>query len=118
MTKSLIRARSAAFRRQAGRCFYCSVLMWANDCVSFAKAHGLPRRLATWLQCTAEHLKPRQEGGSDSQENIAAACRLCNQRRHARMTPPTPEKYRQLVKRRMASAGWHDSIVHRRRIAH
>jgi len=115
VAKSLFKLRSEAFRRQAGRCFYCSVLMWTDDCAAFAKRHGLPPRLAKWLQCTAEHLQARQEGGRDSIKNIAAACRVCNHRRHAqRKTVPASEAYRALVRKRVARKRWHPSQVFER----
>ena len=108
MAKSLLRIRLDVFHRQAGRCFYCNVLMWTDDCVAFAKRHGLSPRAARWLQCTVEHLCARQDGGRDSRRNIAAACRLCNHRRHAqRKIAPTPEKYRSLVQRRVSRKRWH-----------
>jgi hypothetical protein len=37
MSKSLSRYRTDAFRRQALRCGYCTVLMWMDDGVSFAR---------------------------------------------------------------------------------
>jgi 5-methylcytosine-specific restriction endonuclease McrA len=108
MTQSLSRVRAAAFHRQHGHCFYCSVLMWTDDCAAFARRHRLSPRLAQWLQCTAEHLLPRQDGGSNSGANIAAACRLCNHRRHAqRNVAPTPEAYRTLVRKRVSRKAWH-----------
>jgi 5-methylcytosine-specific restriction endonuclease McrA len=108
MTKSLSKSRSVRFRRQGGRCFYCSVLMWTDDCVAFARRHGLSPRAARWLQCTAEHLQARQDGGRDATENIAAACRLCNHRRHARRkAAPAPEAYRALVRKRVSRKAWH-----------
>ena len=115
MAKSLSKVRSSAFRRQAGRCFYCSVLMWSDDCAAFAKRHGLTPRIARWLQCTAEHLQARQAGGGDSIQNIAAACRVCNQRRHARRKiASTPEEYRALVRKRVSRKTWHPPQVFER----
>jgi len=49
MRESLLRSRTDAFRRQAGRCYYCTVLMWSNDLASFARAHALSHRAARWL---------------------------------------------------------------------
>lgn len=107
MTNSLSKIRSEALRLQGGRCFYCTVLMWTDDCTAFARRHGLSPRLAKWLQCTAEHLQARQDGGRDFSANIAAACRLCNHRRHAqRKVAPTPEQYRALVRKRVSRRGW------------
>jgi hypothetical protein len=54
MAKSLLRSRLKAFRRQAGICHYCGVLMWAADGDSFARKHGLSAKAAGWLQCTAQ----------------------------------------------------------------
>jgi len=115
VAQSLSRIRSKALQFQDGRCFYCSVLMWTDDCAAFTRRHGLPPRLAKWLQCTAEHLQARQDGGRDSTGNIAAACRLCNHRRHAqRKLAPPPEKYRALVQRRVSRNRWHDPKVFER----
>ena len=115
MAKSLLKSRSASFHRQGGRCVYCRVLMWTDDCVAFATRHGLTPRVAKWLQCTAEHLQARQDGGRDSITNIAAACRLCNHRRHAqRKVAPVPEAYRVLVRRRVAHKRWHPQQVFER----
>jgi len=59
---------------------------------------------------------PRQDGASDSREYNAAACRLSTLRRRARSTPRSPERHRERVKRPKARAGWHDPLVHRRRL--
>ncbi|WP_367276275.1 HNH endonuclease [uncultured Erythrobacter sp.] len=37
------------------------------------------------LEATIEHLKPLADGGSNRQENLAAACRHCNQHRGRQM---------------------------------
>ena len=60
MNKSLSDLRIDAFVRQAERCYYCTVLMWIDDGVSFARKHGLSSRVARWLKCTAEHLLARR----------------------------------------------------------
>ena len=115
MAKSLSKYRSKAHQLQGGRCVYCGVVMWTADCAAFAKRHGLTVRLARWLQCTAEHLQPRQDGGLDSAENIAAACLACNLRRHARRrSTPTPEQYRTLVRNRVSRKAWHPMQVFER----
>lgn len=110
--KSVYRARHAAFRRQAERCCYCSVLMWIDDAVSFAVRHGLTRGIVRGLQCTAEHLRAKQDGGRDTADNIAAACWLCNHRRHARKAPLSPKAYRRLVRRRVSQQCWHPAPVY------
>ena len=108
MSKSLLRYRTDAFRRQAGRCYYCTALMWMDDGVSFARKHELSSRAARWLRCTAEHLLARRDGGRDSRNNIVAACWHCNLRRHrGRKNVPTPDAYREQVRRRLARGSWH-----------
>jgi len=115
VTRSLSRIRSEAFRRQAGRCFYCSVLMWTDDYVAFAKRHSLSPRAARRLQCTAEHLQARQNGGRDTQENIVAACLRCNQMRHRHKTAaPDPAKHLRQVKRQLAHRQWNPLPVFER----
>lgn len=117
MAKSLSKYRSKAHQLQGGRCVYCGVIMWTADCPAFAKHHGLTLRSARWLQCTAEHLHPRQEGGDDSPENIAAACRYCNLRRHAgRRKAPRPDEYRSLVRKRVLSKKWHPVQIFNREL--
>ena len=113
MANSLNQLRSTAFSRQAGCCYYCGLPMWTTDPRSFADQHGLTLRQARLLQCTAEHLLPRQDGGRDSEANIAAACCHCNRTRHRRQSALDPERYRRLVQSRMAHQAWHNSRLHR-----
>jgi len=61
--RRLQKHRQSAFAAQCGRCIYCRQPMGRH--------------------ATAEHLKARQDGGTDRRDNIAAACRTCNHRRHA-----------------------------------
>ena len=117
MGKSLSRFRLEAFRRQAGRCYYCTAPMWLEDAESFAQTHGITLLTARWLQCTAEHLKPRRDGGNDSPQNVVAACYCCNLRRHkGRNTAPTPDAYRSLVRRRVSRRGWHALPIFERQL--
>ena len=102
MPKQLHRSRQIAFNRQCGKCYYCGISMWLDG-----SGHS-PR-----LQCTAEHLKARAEGGSDRPENIVAACAHCNQTRHKRKRPPEPSSYREEVRRRVRRGGWHPGWVYR-----
>lgn len=103
----LARIRSAAFLRQNGLCYYCEQPMWQQGKEQFASAHSLSIKQAGPFQCTAEHLRPRQDGGRDTQGNIAAACRFCNSGRHKRKVAPSPEEFCQDVRRRMARGAWH-----------
>jgi 5-methylcytosine-specific restriction endonuclease McrA len=113
MSKALLLIRRQAFEAQGGRCFYCNVLMWTEDSLSFARRFGLSERIAAKLQCTAEHLLPRQDGGGNSPTNVVAACRWCNHLRHAhRLVAPTPEAFAARVRRRVSKRRWHVSAIH------
>ncbi|MEN5206681.1 HNH endonuclease [Stenotrophomonas terrae] len=57
--------------------------MW-NTSPDELKPFGLRARTTTPLRCTAEHLVSQQDGGKNVAGNIAAACWLCNTRRHKR----------------------------------
>ncbi|WP_373322438.1 HNH endonuclease [Vogesella indigofera] len=85
--------------------------MWESDCLSFAQSHSISPRSAKLLKATAEHLQARCDGGQDARQNIVAACHYCNQKRHHRKTPPSPNDYRELVQRRLAKGGWHSKLV-------
>lgn len=65
----LRRFRAEACERQGGKCYYCQCAMTFDDD---------PPKPTT---CTAEHLKPRADGGPTTRRNIVAACARCN---HAR----------------------------------
>lgn len=84
--------------------------MW-NGSPDELKALGLRPRTAAPLRCTAEHLVAQQDGGRDTASNIAAACWLCNTRRHKRKTPPCPEVYRAFVQKRLARGKWHPPAI-------
>lgn len=114
MPNNLALVRKAAFRLQSQRCYYCYLPMWQGSPFSFASAHGLSLKQARLLQCTAEHLIARQDGGSNTRSNIVAACRHCNQTRHKRPTPLSPDQYRQLVQQRLGKGGWHSSCLLRK----
>ena len=106
--KSLAKPRSKAFTRQAGRCFYCSYPMWSENPIEFASKHKITLGQAKRFQCTGEHLKAHQDGGTTAQNNIVAACWFCNQNRHLRKEAPTPDKYKELIHQRMNQGRWHD----------
>lgn len=104
--------RNKAFRNQAGRCIYCNAPMWQDDPDRFASAHGLSRADAKRFQCTAEHRKPRCDGGSDEIGNIAAACRYCNQGRHRRNAQLSPDEFLAFVRKRLKKGKWHPARHH------
>lgn len=107
MPKSLVRSRTHAFSDQSGRCFYCGTPMWADNPLEFAAEHGITLRQAKLLQCTGEHLTARQDGGSSARSNIVAACRFCNAGRHRRKDPSPPDRFKEMVRRRMEKRRWH-----------
>ncbi|MGL4316766.1 MAG: HNH endonuclease [Pseudomonas sp.] len=99
--------RQSAFTRQNGKCCYCGFAMWQDSPESFAKQQGISAKQARYFQCTAEHLRARQDGGGDSLSNIAAACIRCNHLRHARKMAMSPEQYLCHVQKRVKRGGWH-----------
>ena len=109
--KSLKKARQLAYDRQLGSCHYCGAPMWLRDAEPFCRRYGLTPAEARLLQCTAEHLVARRDGGCDTAANIVAACRHCNTTRHRRRVPPDPVTYRVQVRRRIAKGGWHHPRV-------
>jgi len=89
--------------------------MWDKDPELFAKTHRLSPRVMRGLQCTAEHLQARQDGGRDTQENIVAACLRCNRQRHQGWKKaPEPETYLQHVRRQLSQKVWHRAPVFER----
>ena len=109
MTRSLIHCRTTAFSRQSGRCYYCELPMWQDNPVEFAAKYRITSGQARSLRCTAEHIVARQDGGSNSRSNIVAACWVCNSRRHRRKVAPSPELYKQHVRRRINQGRWHQT---------
>lgn len=102
-----VKNRKSAYIRQNGKCCYCGFAMWQNSPELFAKQHGITLKQARHFQCTAEHLRARQDGGGNESTNIAAACARCNQLRHARKEAMQPEKFKAHVQLRLKSGGWH-----------
>ena len=76
--------------------------MCISDPAKFARSHGISVRQVRQVQCTAEHLTSRRDGGTDTRSNIAAACWHCNKLRHARKTPLPADRYRDYVQRRIS----------------
>ena len=90
MPSTLKRIRTNAFLLQQGHCIYCHKQMWLSDLADFAVEHKITVKQARHLQCTAEHLRARKDGGGNTASNIAAACLFCNVRRHKRKANLTP----------------------------
>ena len=107
MPRSIVRLRAAAFIRQRGRCFYCGYPMWWSNKEQYSSLYRISLAQVPQFHCTAEHLRPRRDGGNCSRSNIVAACWTCNKRRHARTRSLTPETYKRLVHVRLRQGRWH-----------
>ena len=106
--------RQRAAVRQKGCCCYCGLPVVPHHQLSqFASERGLSEARVKALQCTAEHLQARCEGGADSPSNISAACITCNLRRHRMRPALPPDKYRDLVQRQMVNGSWHKQSLTR-----
>ena len=112
MAAKLIRYRNAAFHLQQGRCYYCDLPMWQGKPHKYMASHRLTHPEALNLQCTAEHLIPRRDGGTDEARNIVAACWWCNNRRHKGPAKSLSSiLFGAHVRRRMAHVRWHHSSI-------
>lgn len=107
MPSSVARSRAKAFYRQEGRCYYCDYPMYVTSPQKYAQLYGCSRRQALQMQCTAEHLVAKCEGGSNRASNIAAACKRCNVRRHQGKVALPPQAYRELVQSKVMEGRWH-----------
>ncbi|MCU4492630.1 HNH endonuclease [Acinetobacter guillouiae] len=110
-SSSIQKHRNQAFILQYGLCFYCHQPMWISENTSFISKYRLKPRKANLLQCTAEHLKARQDGGSNSAKNIVAACKFCNNTRHKSKNALDPELYGKHVRKRLLNNNWHQIII-------
>jgi len=110
MATLLVRSRNKAYIQQSGLCIYCDVPMWLNDPGSYALLHGMTLAQARHFKCTAEHLKAREDGGTDHAHNIAAACLYCNSRRHRVKSPLDPISYKALIARKLSIGKWNQSM--------
>lgn len=104
--------RHQAFVRQSGRCCYCTLPIWEGNPAEFTARYCVSLRKAKYLLCTAEHLIAQKDGGSDTAQNVAAACSWCNHMRHFRRQDkaPSPEKYKNRVTQLIAKRQWHPAI--------
>ena len=98
--------RHQAFVRQSHCCFYCECPMWERRPDIFLSKYAIPAELGKLVQCTAEHLKARCEGGPNTAENIVAACWHCNQKRHQSSRPLSPHDFSGYVRARMSKGRW------------
>ena len=107
MPTKISRLRERAYQYQSGRCCYCNSPMWRKSPNRFAAEYGISMVQARRFQCTAEHLRARQESGPTSRKNIAAACRYCNQARHRRRVAASSSNFKAFVARRLRRRRWH-----------
>jgi hypothetical protein len=110
MPKTLIKSRLKAFNLQHGRCIYCELPIWLNHPKAYAKKYNRTIKQTKFFQCTAEHLKPKQDGGKDADSNIVAACNYCNQKRHQCKSPKDPISYKHYVTSRVNSGRWNSGM--------
>ena len=109
--KSPQKAREAAYIQQDSRCYYCSQPMWLGNPASFIRRFKLKESQIRKLQCTAEHLHPWKDGGSNGRQNIVAACLYCNQLRHRRRKEIDPLTYKKHVQKRLSARRWHGLVL-------
>lgn len=98
--------RTDAFGRQLGLCCYCDDPMWETDPISFGAEHAIPAGSLWSFQCTTEHLVARADGGGHERDNIAAACRGCNQLRHETRPALSHIDFRILVQAKIQDGTW------------
>jgi 5-methylcytosine-specific restriction endonuclease McrA len=113
MPTTLNKHRLKAFNLQQGRCIYCELPMWLDKPEAYAKKFKLTINQAKLFQCTAEHLKAKQDGGRDTESNIVAACYYCNQRRHQCKSPKDPLSYKHYVENRINKRKWNFGLVYK-----
>ncbi len=104
MPSRISRLRKQAAEKQCNLCYYCNLPMWSHSPTElpYVSANTIYR-----LRCTAEHLRAKQDGGSDNRRNIVAACIYCNQTRHKAKHVRTPDEYQKQVRKLMARGKWH-----------
>jgi hypothetical protein len=111
MKKGVARLRAKAYVAQRALCYYCDCQMWITNPAEFARLHRISLSQVRQVQCTAEHLTARKDGGTDTRSNIAAVCWHCNKLRHARKKPFSADRYRDYVRRRISRGAWHDRFL-------
>jgi hypothetical protein len=112
MNIKLQRFRRLAFIRQGCRCYCCNLPIWESDQDKFVALYKIGRRKSEFLKSTAEHLVAQQDGGTDLEENIAAACYWCNHMRHHSRSTSAPNcvKYKEWVIEKVSRRCWHPAI--------
>jgi HNH endonuclease len=107
MTTRIARLRARACEEQNALCIYCGYPMLIGDSAAFARRYDITIRQAKQFACTAEHLIACKDGGRTNRENVVAACRLCNVRRHAGRKLRCADQYAAVVRRGVCKGTWH-----------
>jgi len=76
VTSKTQRFRNAAYISQGGKCYWCGAQMIIKTKKNASQVWNDPR------VCTADHLEWQAVGGKTTRDNIVAACRDCNNKRH------------------------------------
>jgi 5-methylcytosine-specific restriction endonuclease McrA len=105
------RNRQQAFFAQSKLCYYCNQPMWEKDINSFISQYQIKPTSANFLQCTAEHLTARKDGGKNFKANIVAACKYCNHTRHKSKNALCPADYKKRVRKLLSRNKWHKIII-------
>lgn len=85
--------------------------MWSGAVDEIASATGLNMRDAAAVQCTAEHLVARKDGGRQG-ANIVAAHARCNHSRHVGGANLTPPKQAARLKKQLLNGGlWSTAVL-------
>jgi len=99
-------ARAESARRNGNRCYYCDQPMWETDPIGYSAEYAIPLDQLWCFQCTTEHIVARGDLGGDQDENIAAACRLCNQVRHEMQPALSFSEFREYVRLQIRDGTW------------
>ena len=108
--KNLSKIRIDKMKAQFGLCYCCQQPMWSDRPCEFGERYGLSPKQVTVLQCTAEHLLAKSDGGLDEVDNIVAACLYCNNRRYRSRKPRSPDRHAERVRHRLAMGKWHGFV--------
>jgi hypothetical protein len=114
----LKKLRARALRNQGGLCVYCEAALWDGDPTDFIDTHGVTPAQAAVLRCTAEHLQALSDGGTTTEENIAAACFVCNRGRHKPKRALASADFRRRVRAQVAKRKWHAPWVFAAHLIH
>jgi hypothetical protein len=85
--------------------------MWLSEPEAYARLHGTSFAQARRMQCTAEHVIAKCDGGTNALANIVAACLHCNSGRHRAKLVLNSERFRDRVQRLLTKRKWHDPWV-------